>query len=262
MKKEAPMSFRRMLILWVLLPCFLVGCGSSQPIERLRRSLESYPEYSIVLQDMYSQGLFFQDYFHRYRLIYLPATQQTQKDGTPNLQQALTDWIRVDQSTFEHFKPYLGMVILSKEKNGTINDVPHPVDFKYVGDSRFGQWKTDDQGKRSWSWLATALILSEVVDAIGDAQRKGHYPIDYGDYQDYRRSTQQRTPYYGKKNEAGRPQFGTQGTVTQERNTGFFERQQARMADRKATFSQKVESRMGRTRVSGFTPRSSSRLKR
>ncbi|MHC1745309.1 MAG: hypothetical protein AB9873_20085 [Syntrophobacteraceae bacterium] len=93
----------------------------------------------------------------------------------------------------------------------------------------------------------------DVFDRMGGA-RGAPPPIQYRDYEDYRSSNRNGLPYFGRKDSQGRTEFGTQGTVTQKSSPGFFERQQARMADRKESFAGKVESRMGRT-----APPSSSR---
>ncbi len=229
----------------------LGGCGGGSPFDTLRATLDKFPEYSVVLEDMRSQGLVANDYFHRYRLIH-PQNGTRGKDGnSPALTQEVTDWMKIDQGFYEKMQPYLGMVILAKKADGSIDDTPQPPGFQFVGDSRFGQWVADAQGNQSWEWLAAGMVLSEVVDEVGDFFEKKHKRrIDHRDWQAYKSSTGKKTPYFGRKDSSGKPQYGTEGVVTQKSNKGFFERQQARMEDRKNTFSQKVESRMGRSKPS------------
>jgi hypothetical protein len=232
------------------------GCGGSgSPVDALRRSLDRYPEYSVILNDMTSKGLFFHDYFHRYRIVIPEDGKKATEGGQPNLAQKMTDWVMVEEDVYQNYKESLGMVILAKKADGTIDTVPQPPLFQLVGDSRFGKWETDSRGNQGWAWLVTGMVISSLIDEMGDAFEGGRH-LDYRHYQDYRNSRSQGNPYYGSRNSQGRPQFGTQGTVTQKTNTGFFERQQARMAERKESFANKVESRMGRSRPSSSPSRS------
>jgi hypothetical protein len=247
---------RRLLIGLVLV--VLSGCeGGVTPVDAMRRGLDRHPEYSVILNDMTSKGLFFHDYFHRYRIIFPENGKKPGEGGKDNFTQQMTDWVKVNEDVYKKYKDSLGMVILAKKADGTIDTVPQPPLFQFVGDPRFGKWETDDKGNQGWAWLATGMILSSLIDEVGDSYEKRRH-VDYRHYQDYRNSRSQGTPYYGSKNPQGKPQYGTQGTVTQKTNTGFFERQQARMADQKESFAKKVESRMGRSRPSSSTPRSSS----
>lgn len=223
----------------------------------MRRSLDRYPEYSVILNDMNSKGLLVSDYFHRYRVV-LPESGQKTGDGEqPKFTQKMTDWVKVDEATYNKYKDSLGMVLLAKKADGTIDTVPQPPLFQFIGDPRFGKWETDSSGNQGWAWLAAGMVVSELMDGFGDAFEK-RSRVDYRHYQDYRSSRSNGTAYHGSKNQQGKPQFGTQGTVTPKTNTGFFERQQTRMAERDASFAQKVESRMGRSRPSPSTSSGSS----
>jgi hypothetical protein len=243
------LQWAKSLLLVVIILAFS-GCGGSgSPVDAMRRSLDRYPEYSVMLNDMNSKGLLFHDYFHRYRVIFPESGQKSGEGGEPKLTQKMTDWVKVDEATYNKYKDSLGMVLLAKKADGTIDTVPQPPLFQLIGDPRFGKWETDDKGNNAWAWLAAGMVASQLIDEVGDAFEQRHR-VDYRHYQDYRNSRSSGTAYYGKKDPQGKPQFGTQGTVTQKTNTGFFERQQARMADRKDSFGQKVESRMGRSRPS------------
>ncbi len=142
------------------------------------------------------------------------------------------------------------MVVLAKKKDGTVESAIQPPAFQYVGDPRFGQWQTDSRGNQVWACLATSMVLSEVIDEIGDAFESRGRRIHYSDWQEYRKATGKGFPYFGKRNDRGRPQFGSEATVTRKSGSGFIERQQARMGEWKESFARKVKSRMGRTKVS------------
>ncbi len=249
-------ALRRLFIGLVLV--VLWGCeGGGSPVDAMRRGLDRHPEYSVILNDMTSKGLLFHDYFHRYRIIYPEKGDKAGDGGKESFTQQMTDWVKVNEDVYKKYKDSLGMVILAKKADGTVDTVPQPPLFQFVGDPRFGKWETDDKGNQGWAWLATGMVLSSLIDEVGDSYEKRRH-VDYRHYQDYRNSRSQGTPYYGSKNSQGKPQYGTQGTVTQKTSTGFFERQQARMADQKGSFAKKVESRMGRSRPSSSTSRSSS----
>jgi hypothetical protein len=204
---------------------------------------------------MDARGLFTKDYFHRYRLLFVNSARMNQ-GSHPEMGQKLTDWVKVDKKTFEQYQDALGMAILTKKPDGSVDSVPQPPAFQYVGDPRFGKWQQDDSGNRVWAWIAASAVLSEVIDEIGDAFERKKPRIRHEDWQDYRKSTSRGEPWYGRRDNRGQPQFGTKGQTIKKSNPGFFERQQARMAQRKETFAGKVESRMGRTRVTGGRPSS------
>ncbi|MCU0574098.1 MAG: hypothetical protein MUC41_14035 [Syntrophobacteraceae bacterium] len=249
--------YTRMLLVGLLVLA-LQGCGGGSSVDAMRRGLDRYPEYSVILNDMNSKGLFFHDYFHRYRIIYPEDGGKSVEGGQPNFTQRLTDWVKVDEEVYREYQDALGMVILSKKRDGTVDKVPQPPLFDYVGDPRFGKWETDSKGNQGWTWLATGMVLSRLIGEMGDAfqnQRR----VDHGHWRDYNTSRSRGSTYYGRDSQ-GKPQFGTQGTVTRKSDTGFFDRQQARMAERKDSFAKKVESRMGRSRPSsspsgGFSSR-------
>jgi hypothetical protein len=239
------------LLLAGLLASALSGCGDGlggSPVDALRRGLDRYPEYSVILNDMDSKGLFFNDYFHRYRIIYPENGAKPGEGGQPSFTQKLTEWVKVDEGLYRKYQDALGMVILAKKADGSIDTVPQPPLFSYIGDPRFGKWESDSSGNQSWAWLATGMVLSRLMDEVGDAF-DSRRSVDHRRWNEYKGSRSSGSPYYGRDSQ-GKPQFGTQGTVTQKSSPGFFERQQARMSERQDTFAQKVESRMGRSRPS------------
>jgi hypothetical protein len=244
-------------VLFVALLLAFAGCGGGgdgQTLDQLRTKLDKVPEYSVILADMNSKGLFTHDYFHRYMIVTVER-KKDQPDAQPTVKQNATNWVRVNKETYDKYKPSLGMTILAKRQDGTIDMVPQPPAYQFVGDSRFGRWEKDNQGNQIWSWIATAALLSHFFDRVGTTSGpRGGPPVQYRDYEDYRSSSGKGLPYFGRKDSQGRTEYGTQGTVTEKSNPGFFERNQARMAERKDSFAGKVESRMGRS-----APPSSSR---
>lgn len=246
--KDRVRIFIFMAGLWCLI---LTGCSGSSPdpLEKLKKELSPYPEYSVILVDMREEGLIFSNYYHLYRIVYL---DRDLKEGEPILREKVTSWYPVSKSLYDKYRPCLGMTILAKEKDGTVSDVPQPPAYQFVGDTRFGQWKTDEKGNQVWEWLGKYYVISSILDLLGDHRR-----IYYGDWQDYRTSMQRRKPYFGPRDGSGSPTFGTGGTWTQKKFPTFFERQQARMEAKKAGFEHRVSQNLGKTRTSTFTTRTS-----
>jgi hypothetical protein len=237
------------MTLFTVLGVLLVSCGTSppDPLEKLKKELNAYPEYSVILVDMREEGLLFSNYYHLYRILYL---DRDLKEGEPVLREKISPWYAVSKAFYDKYRDCLGMTILAKEKDGTIVDVPQPPAYQFIGDTRFGQWKTDEKGNQVWEWLGKYYVISTILDLLG-----GHRTIYYGDWHDYRTSMQRRKPYFGPKDESGKPTYGTSGSWTQKKFPTFFERQQARMAAKKSSFEQRVAQSMGKTRTSTFTTR-------
>ncbi|MFQ5630590.1 MAG: hypothetical protein ACE5I1_17595, partial [bacterium] len=47
-----------------------ISCAPRTPLEKLKRDMNRFPEYSIILEDMREDGNFFKDYFHKYKLVH------------------------------------------------------------------------------------------------------------------------------------------------------------------------------------------------
>ncbi len=239
-------------LIGVLCIFLLFGCGSSSsnPLEKLKRAYNKYPEYSVILSDMREEGLFFKDYYHLYQVIYLENNPRDPK--SPIVHERLTPWYQVDEKLYNKYKSCLGMTILAKKKDGTISDVPQPPAYQFVGDPRFGRWVTDQSGHRVWEWFGRYLVLSALIEATGDIAEGllKRRRVRYEDWHTYTIYTSRGRPYYGPRDIHGRPTYGTTGTFTRRKYDSFFERQKARMGSKKSAFERKVASRIGRTRAS------------
>ncbi len=231
----------RVVALAVVL-CSFGGCGGSpsNPLEKLQRELDLFPQYAVILADMREDGWgFFANYHHLYRIVYM---ENNSKESTPILP--------VSKSLYQKYQPCLGMTILSRDKDGVVSDVPQPPAYQFVGDPRLGQWKTDESGQQVWQWIGSYLILSSILDMVD-----GRHRIRYHDWSEYRTSMERRKPYFGPRDAAGKTTYGTGGMWTEKKFPSFFERQRARMAAQKANFGQRVAENMGRTKVSTFRTR-------
>lgn len=220
---------------------FLLSCQPSSPVSQIQKQLESYPEYTIILEDMKEEGNFFTDYFYRYKLVYGEPVS-----GSDSLiyRTGTTDWYRVSKKEFQNNYNYLGMALVSKSADGKTSDTPGPPGYQYIGDKRYGRWRTDNSGNSFWAFYGKFAFFSYM---FGGLTR----PVYANDWNNYRRYRGDGRPYYGRNK-----QFGTQGSYTKQTKKSFFDRRKAREASRKSRFSQKVNNRFQRSKSSSVRRRS------
>ncbi len=248
------MKIKRMsrIVMPILLGLFFLqaGCGGKDPaLRKLMRRLDRYPEYSIILEDMKVEGAFFKDYYHRYRLVWVESGPGS--ESKPRMRQRITGWYPVSKKLFDKYRSCLGMTLVAKTKDGRVVTTPQPPGYQYVGDPRYGRWRTDDKGNRFWEWFGQYMFFRTLFGGIGGV----YGPIYYDDWNSYRTTIRRGAPYYGRRYADGTHRFGTQSKRTQKAHPTFFQRQQQRMAAKKSSFAQRVKSRTGRSRVSGFRSR-------
>jgi hypothetical protein len=225
-------------VVWIL---FLYACGGAPGLDALRAQYDSFPEYNIILQDMMTDGNFIKEYYHRYKVVF----HQDGKGGEPVFHEEITDWMPVSKKTYAAKEPFLGMTILRKSDQGTVSDTPEPPGYSYVGDRRYGSWRTDQSGNSFWEFYGKyALMRSLFGMAFGR-------PVGRPEWNDYRRHNAGGSPYFGY-----RKQYGTGGSVAQRTNPDFFARRKEQEAFRKTSFREKVRSRTRRSSMSGFRRRS------
>ena len=215
------------LCLALALPLGAAACASETPLDRLRSQLEPFPEYSVVLQDM-NESLF--GYSHQYRVL-VGETQEGSDDLA--YRESIRDWVEVDGRTYERYQPYLGMVILSKTRDGSVDEGQHPPGYQQVGDERYGQWRDDGRGGSFWEFYGQYALLRDVIGGFGGG-------ISRDDWNGYRESRDRGQTYRGR----GGGVYGTGGSATRQSNPDFFRRQQARQAARTRSFGQRVQGRM------------------
>ena len=226
---------------WLLCAILLFSCGSrGNPLQRLQKELNRYPEFSIMLADMREDGNFFPEYYHRYKIVYGESTGHA---DTLTYRSGLTDWYRVGRSEYQKYQNFLGMVLVSKGKDGKISEDRFPPGYQYVGDPRYGRWRRDSSGSSFWEFYGKYALLRSMFGMFGGPI----YSTSWDNYRDYRYRGR---PYYGPRNE-----YGTRGSYTRRTSPNFFERRKRMEAARKARFSQRVRQRARRSRMSGFRSR-------
>jgi hypothetical protein len=221
---------------------FILSCASRTPLEKIKKDLDRYPEYSIILEDMQEEGNFFKDYFHKYKLVY---GERTNAGDTLSYKTGMTDWQQIKKDEYQKFYDYLGMVIASKSLDGKIDDSKYPPGYQYVGDERYGRWRTDNSGNSFWAWYGKFALMSY---AFGMFNRPV-YRTDWNSYRDYRRTGRD---YYGSGGV-----YGTKGSYTKTSKPNFYQRRAARERASRSSFSQKVQQRVRRSKMSNVRSRSS-----
>jgi hypothetical protein len=197
----------------------IFGCTKPpSPLNDLIRSLKEEPTYSIILDDMQTEGNFVRSYQHKYQVV-------------ADEFETTTDWQKVDKKTYARYEPYLGMTIMSKQ-DGKLDSTAGPAGYEYVGNEKYGRWQTDSSGRSFWVFYGQYRLLSDLF---------GGRPIYRSDYSTYTSYRSQGRPYFGSGN-----QYGTTGSVTKKQRPNFY----ARKMNKSASFGNKVNKRIGRTRTS------------
>lgn len=219
-----------------LLP--LAGCGgpSGSPVDELKAYYKDIPTYSIVLDDMKTEGAFVDSYFHKYRVV-MPLQAEGAKPEQTEMKSFTTEWEEVPEGLYKKYQNLLGMTVYSKA-DGKESTTAGPPGYEYVGNKQYGQWRTDSSGNSFWVFYGQYRLLSDLLG--GGRVYRGHYD-------DYRRDWGQGRTYYGPK----KGTYGTNGTVTKKQKPNFYERRMARQS----SFGDKVSSRAGRTKT-GYRSRS------
>lgn len=137
-------------------------------------------------------------YFHQYIM---------ESDG----ETSETGWEKVDEAFYEAHFEHLGMAILAKPYGTYEEDrmtQAAPPGMAYVGNPQYGQWQTDNNGDRFWSWYGKYAFFSSLF----------FFPPTYYSYnswnrwnRDYRYSR----PYYGT-GQNGRARYGTNGSYVRQ----------------------------------------------
>ncbi len=232
---------RSIYFISLILLFLATSCATRSPLDKLKKELQQYPEYSIILEDMLEKGNFFKDYYHRYKVVYAEPAGVGDSLIYHNF---ITDLYKVGEGEYKKYYSYLGMVIVSKTRDGKVTDIPYPPGYQYVGDPRYGRWRQDSYGNSFWEFYGKYAFLNAMFNMYG----RSIYRSDWEDYRSYRTRGE---PYFGQNR-----QYGTFGQYTRQTHPTFFQRMQQKEAARKMRFSEKIKRRVKRSNMSGFRRRS------
>ena len=146
-----------------------------------------------------------------------------------------TGWEKVSESFYRQNENYWGMALLSKTEYGYVTKTPSPPGYQYVGNSRYGECRTDSSRNSFWAFYGQYMVMSHMFGMFN----RPVYQNDYNTYTNY--STNNR-PYYRDNN-----QYGTNGTITKQTHKNFFARKMAKQRMAKRSFREKVGQKIGRS---------------
>lgn len=213
----------------------LTSCGGEDcnkaPLKEYHDLYRYEKEYSILLEDMDIDGTFFKTYKHKYKIIRHDAEDKPFSETT--------GWVVVCEDFFNQNERNLGMSIYEKNKDGTISNVASPPGYRYIGDSRYGEWKTHN-GTSFWAFYGQYMFMNQIFGMI----QRPVYRRDYDEYHD--RGYYRNRAYYGPKKN-NQYKYGTNSPGTKKSHPNFF----ARRASKSGWSSSR--SRSGsRSRGSGY----------
>lgn len=138
--------------------------------------------------------------FHKYRIM-------------ENEKVSETDWIEVDETFFYANEDNLGMDLIVKpfgyfEEEAIKTATPQGM--AYVGNPRYGQWRTGSDGLSFWEFYGMYSLLNNVIGM------RYYRP----DYDMWNRNYRGRKPYYGEGTQGER--YGSGGVFTRTRYAGSY----------------------------------------
>ncbi|MBN2092062.1 hypothetical protein JW964_20760, partial [candidate division KSB1 bacterium] len=152
-------KFNLIILLILTGSALFVNCKTSSPVQELiRTDLQNVPEWTIILEDMDEKGFFSKEYFHKYKV--LTGSSDTTNFG---VNERVTDWINVPSRFYQRNEQYLGMAIASKVPGQEANQTATPPGYQYVGDSRYGEWRTDERGNSFWEFYGKYALFQNLL---------------------------------------------------------------------------------------------------
>lgn len=202
------------LILLLPLIAILHSCGGKKftktPVDNYIVTFSEDDNYSIILHDMDVQGTFFKTYLHKYKVI------KEHNSGQP--ESTISEWFEVSEQFFTANQNNLGMTLVHK-KDGKLDKNVSPPGYQYVGDSRYGEWRTHN-GSSFWAFYGQYMFMSHMFGMI-------NRPVYRNDYNTYNSSYAGRRSYYGPKTN-GSYKYGTNSKATAKERPDFFKRRASR----------------------------------
>jgi hypothetical protein len=205
----------KLMMFLTLVSVILCGCGGKDfkktPLDNYIVEFSNEKEFSIILQDMDVDGTFFKTYKHKYKVI-----KHKEEEGEDALYEETTDWVEVSKEFFWKNENNLGMCVLEKSGEGKISKVSSPPGYRYVGDKRYGEWRTNNGGS-FWSFYGRYMFMNQMFGMI-------YRPVYRRDYNTYSSGG-----YYGRRNYYGPKTgsstlYGTNSSATRKANPNFFQR--------------------------------------
>lgn len=211
---------------------------SEEGLEVFQKQHQDESDYTILLTDMDYHD---DKYWHKYKML---IDRGIGDDGEVRFDSIETaDWMRVSPPFFKKYENALGMEI-SRSTNGIVtNSVAPPGYSGYVGNDRYGEWRTDSHGHSFWHFYGQYMFMRHFF-------MTGYYGPTRTSWRNYDESYRRnRRDYYGPTGTFGTGRYTTQGPG--KRST---------WGNRSESFKSNVRSRVTRSssRYSGSSSRSRS----
>ena len=185
----------RQFILFILFVVLVYACSRTcqsdygtpvkSPVDDLIKEMADVPSYSIILNDMNTEGTFFKKYLHQYRII------ETDQSGDP--EEKTTDWYPVSKDFFLANMDNMGMEIASKDSTGKVSKAVGPPGYgAYVGNQRYGHWVNRDGGS-FWEFYGKYALMSSMFHMMTYPARMSYWNDYHSNYYGTGRS------YYGPR---------------------------------------------------------------
>ncbi len=247
MKKVFLATFAVALVLFA-------SCGGSReerfvknPVDNIVRDMPTGTVFSIILYDMNVEGNFSERFYHQYRII------EEKEPGKP--EERTTDWMEVGERYFKQHQDDMGMTLASRGEDGElVKSVSPPGYNNYVGNEKYGQWRTHRDGYSFWEFYGQYAFMSAMFNTFAYPVRRSYYNDYRGNYYGRGRS------YYGPRASNGSSYYGTNSNYN--RNS---RRTSSTWSQNRSNFKNRVNRRTERSSTSrssnSRTSRSSSRYR-
>jgi len=223
---------------------FVSSCGGPKyeknPLDVIARDLPSDKPFTAILYDMDVKGNFVETYYHQYKIV--------QDDGNGNLDEFTTGMLEVSKATFNSHINDMGMELMARDSAGNLSKGAAPPGYNnYVGNEKYGQWKTDNSGNSFWAFYGRYAMMSTMFNMMAYPARRSYYNDWRGGYAGTGRG------YYGPSNQ-GRGYYGTNSAH------GRSTKPSSTWSKKRSSFRQNVATRTSRSSSSssGYRSRSGS----
>jgi len=196
------------------------------PVDVLIRNLSNEQSFSIILFDMdYFEAS--NEYKHQYNIL-------IEREDSVYAQK--TDWVIVGSAFFNANIENMGMEIASK-KDGKVSKSAAPAGYSnYIGNEKYGEWKTDNSGNSFWSFYGKYAFMSSMF-------RMAMYPAYYSNWNNYRSNYHgYGRSYYGPTSN-GKRMYGTNSNYAKANNNSKWN-------NKSTDFKSKVRNKVSRSTTS------------
>jgi len=206
------------------------GGYEKNPVDLLIQDMMDHNSFSVILYDMDLQSAGWSNqYMHKYLVL-------KTLDSSSSPEQFYTDWQPVNQSFFNQHKDHLGMELASKKEGEAVNKETAPPGWgSYVGNERYGEWKTNSNGETFWSFYGKYMFMSSMFHLATRPIYRSYYNDYYGGY--YGRGRTYFGPTVG-----GSSYYGTNSSYTQKTRPDFFTRRKQKNGFTSTSSSRRTRS--------------------